>query len=45
MRVTIYGYADGPTFDAYRIDVAGSPYYNGGYYAGGGPYDDYSYYG
>ncbi len=26
MKVTIYGYADGPTFQATRIDVAYSPY-------------------
>ncbi|HLY02860.1 MAG TPA: hypothetical protein VKR56_10255 [Candidatus Cybelea sp.] len=40
MPVTIYGYGNGPTFEAYRIDVAVAytPYYNGAYYAGGSPY-------
>ncbi|HEX3369226.1 MAG TPA: hypothetical protein VHS56_06590 [Candidatus Cybelea sp.] len=45
MRVTVYGYANGSTFDAYRIDVAGSSYGDngggGGYYANGG--GDYGY--
>jgi hypothetical protein len=45
MQVTVYGYADGPTFQANRIDVAYSPYspyygsdgqpYGGGYGYGG----------
>jgi hypothetical protein len=51
MRVTIYGYANGSTFDAYRIDVAGPDttsygYGNGGdggYYPGGYGYPGYGY--
>ena len=54
MRVTIYGYANGSTFDAYRVDVAGSSYYGGngggsygdnggGYYANGGYGNGYGY--
>jgi hypothetical protein len=40
MRVSIWGYADGPTFDAYQIEVAGG----GPYYAGyGNPYNGYGY--
>lgn len=47
MRVAIYGYGNGPTFDAYRVDVAGSSYYgdNGGYYANGYGYGGGGYYG
>ena len=33
MQVTIYGNANGPTFEAYRIDVSG-PQDGGGYYPG-----------
>jgi hypothetical protein len=36
MRVTIYGYANGPAFQAYRIDTQVSSYG----YGGGSPYDD-----
>jgi hypothetical protein len=51
MPVTIYGHANGPTFDAYRIDVAVAytPYGGygdgGGYYGGGYPYYGAGYYG
>ncbi|MBV9718126.1 MAG: hypothetical protein JOZ77_02320 [Candidatus Eremiobacteraeota bacterium] len=34
MRATVYGYADGPTFQANRVDVAYSPY--SPYYGGDG---------
>ena len=40
MSVTVYGYADGPTYQANQVDVAYSPY--SPYYAGNGnPYPDY----
>ena len=40
MRVTVYGSADGPTYQADRIDVASSPY--SPYYGyGGNPYGSY----
>jgi hypothetical protein len=32
MRVSIWGYANGPTFDAYQIEVAGGGPYYAGYY-------------
>lgn len=41
MRVTIYGYANGPTFQAYQIDTPYPPYYGypyGGWYPGPYPY-------
>jgi hypothetical protein len=41
MRVSIWGYADGPTFDAYQIEVAGGGPYYAGYY--GYPYNGYGY--
>jgi hypothetical protein len=41
MRATVYGYADGPTYQANRIDVAYSPY--SPYYGYGG-YPYYGYY-
>ena len=44
MRITVYGYADGPTYQANRVDVAYSPY--SPYYGYGGypnPYYGYGY--
>lgn len=44
MRVTIYGYANGPAFSAYRIDVAAPAYYgDSGYGYGGAGYGSYGY--
>jgi hypothetical protein len=47
MRVTIYGYANGSVFSAYRIDVTGSTYSDNGYggYGYGNPYYAYPGYG
>jgi hypothetical protein len=43
MRVSIWGYADGPTFDAYQIEVAGGGPYYAGYYGYPYPYYGYAY--
>ncbi len=48
MRVTIYGYANGSVFSAYRIDVAAPAYYGNSGYGGGygsGGYGGYGGYG
>jgi hypothetical protein len=42
MKVTVYGYADGPTFRADRVDVAYSPY-SPYYGANGNPAYGYGY--